>query len=159
MSVRVSAASAHVSRTASDRPATRADRLAWLALAGAALSVLGVARALVPDSRGVGTHLQLGLPPCGFLTLTGLPCPACGLTTCFAYLARGELALALHANAFGAVLFACVLASLPLAVWASARKRAVFETFARMRIERIGVVLVLLGLVNWIVRVACLLLG
>jgi hypothetical protein len=157
MSVTVSAASAHVSETGV-RTATRADRLAWLALTVSALSVLGVARALVPDSRGFGTHLQLGLPPCGFLALTGLPCPACGLTTCFAHLARGQLALAVHANAFGVVLFACVLASLPLAVWASARKRAFFETFARIRAPRIGVALILLGFVNWIVRVACLLL-
>ena len=34
----------------------------------------------------MGTHQQLGLPPCNFVTLTGYPCPACGMTTSFALL-------------------------------------------------------------------------
>jgi hypothetical protein len=141
------------------RLAPHTDRGLWLLLGAASLSVLGVSRGLIPDARGVGTHTQLGMPPCGFLQLTGLPCPACGLTTCFAHLARGQLDRALHANALGVVLFACVLASLPLAMWASARKRAFFETFARMHIERLCIALACIALVQWFVRVACLLLG
>jgi hypothetical protein len=135
------------------------DRGLWLLLAAAALCVLGASRGLVPDARGLGTHTQLGLPPCGFLTLTGLPCPACGLTTSFAHLARGQVNAALHANALGLVLFACVLASLPLAMWASARNRAFFETLARMHIVRLCIAFACLALVQWIARVGCLLLG
>jgi hypothetical protein len=134
------------------------SRALWLGLASAAVCVLVVARHLVPDARGFGTHVQLGLPPCGFLSLTGLPCPACGLTTCFAYLAHGELSRALHANPLGVVLFAAVLATPPAAMWASARNCAFFETFARMRIDRVLIATACIGLTQWLVRVACLLL-
>jgi hypothetical protein len=138
MSTKVSAAGGHVSEPDRDRRAAPRDRLLWLALASGALGVLALARLLSPDPRGYGTHLQLGLPACGFLALTGLPCPACGLTTCFAHLARGQLALAVRANA---------------------RNRAFFETFARMHVERVSLVLVIVGLLHWFARVACLLLG
>jgi hypothetical protein len=140
-------------------PGTRTDQRWWLASLSGALSVLIVARILDPDARGFGTHTQLGLPRCAFQWLTGLPCPACGLTTSFAHLARGEFDAALHANAFGVLLFACVLASVPFAMWARLRNRAFFETLARMRIERVGLLLASIGLLNWIVRIARLLLA
>jgi hypothetical protein len=114
---------------------------------------------LDPDPRGFGTHTQLGLPRCAFQWLTGLPCPACGLTTSFAHLARGEIRAALHANAFGVLLFACVIASVPFAMWARMRNRAFFETLARMRIDRVSLLLASIGLLIWIIRVARLLLA
>ena len=40
--------------------------------------------------RVIATHQQLGLPPCTFLEVTGVPCPACGMTTSFALLVRGD---------------------------------------------------------------------
>src|SRR5438132_6029980 len=40
-------------------------------------------------ARRLETHMQLGLPPCNFRILTGLPCPSCGMTTSFALLVRG----------------------------------------------------------------------
>jgi len=69
------------------------------------LAVLLAARFLRPDPRGLGTHTQLFLPPCSFQVVTGLPCPACGLTTSFAYMARGELRPALASNLLGPPLF------------------------------------------------------
>lgn len=129
----------------------------WGLLGGSALCAIGVARALSPDPRGFGTHIQLGLPPCAFQAWTGLPCPACGLTTCFAHMARGQLTAAAEANTFGVLLFAIVLALPPLAVWAVLRKRAFFETFARMQISRVCIGLASLALVHWLVRVAWLL--
>ena len=66
------------------------ERLAWLGLALVCMVVLGVAGQLDPDPRGLGTHEQLGLPPCGFHSLTGLPCPGCGLTTAFSLVRQRE---------------------------------------------------------------------
>src|SRR4051794_12249344 len=79
-------------------------RSTWFGFAAVSAIVLGIARLLSPDPSGVGTHLQLGLPRCGFLALTGLPCPACDLTTAFAHMARGEIAAAASVNAFGVLL-------------------------------------------------------
>jgi hypothetical protein len=43
------------------------------------IALLATARWLTPDARGLGTHEQLGLPPCGFYLWYGLPCPSCGM--------------------------------------------------------------------------------
>ncbi len=45
---------------------------------------------LTPDPRGYGTHEHLFLPPCYIRFFFNIPCPACGLTTCFALLAKGH---------------------------------------------------------------------
>jgi len=64
----------------------------------------GVAAWLEPESRGFGTHMQLGLPPCSFEPVFGLPCPSCGMTTSFSYFVRGQWLSALRANAAGLLL-------------------------------------------------------
>src|SRR5205823_3267323 len=48
-------------------------------------------------------HRQLGLPPCTFYSLTGIPCPSCGMTTSFALLVRGDVVNSARANAAGTV--------------------------------------------------------
>ncbi len=70
----------------------------------AAAAVLLTAARLHPDGHGLGTHRQFGLPPCGFVTLTGLPCPTCGMTTAFACTVHGHWLAALHAQVAGFVL-------------------------------------------------------
>lgn len=73
-------------------------------LLAATLALVAVAWSLKPDSSHMGTHRQLGLPPCGFVAMTGYPCPTCGMTTAFAHAVRGELGAALYAQPAGAVL-------------------------------------------------------
>jgi hypothetical protein len=70
------------------------------------LAVLIVAAGLTPSSDGTATHTQLGLEPCGFLVRTGLPCPACGMTTSFAWFVRGNLPASLYVQPMGMVLAA-----------------------------------------------------
>ena len=136
-----------------------ASRGSWLAVAAGAATIVAIARVLVPDVHGFGTHTQLGLPQCGFMALTGLPCPACGLTTCFAHMARAEFADAVHANPIGVLLFGGVVAIIPSSVWASARNCAFFETCARMRIAQACIVATCALFAQWLLRVGCLLLG
>jgi Protein of unknown function (DUF2752) len=136
----------------------KTDRVQWLGLACLVLGVWGVARWLTPDARGFGTHLQLGLPACGFLSLTGLPCPACGLTTCFAHMARGEFALAAHTHPVGVLLFACMSACLPLAVWAGVRGRPFGATLVRLHVYGACAAVGGAALGQWVLRVAALLL-
>src|SRR5205085_3294856 len=113
-------------------------RSTWFGLAAVSAIVLGIARSLTPDPSGLGTHLQLGLPRCGFLALTGLPCPACGLTTAFAHMARGEIAAAASVNAFGVLLFALTCIAIPLAVWAGVRELPPSAACARLHAAKSG---------------------
>ncbi len=87
--------------------------LLLVAAAGFA-GLLGLARTLVPDPRGFGTHVQLGLRPCSFAAMTGRLCPTCGMTTAFAWFVRGRVDRSWRANPAG-----CLLAvlSVPLMAW------------------------------------------
>ena len=89
------------------------DRLVGLALVALSGPVLAIAAWLEPDPAGVGTHKQLGLGGCTVLTLTGWPCPMCGMTTCFTHMAHLDPIQALIAQPFGVVLFAltCLIAA------------------------------------------------
>ena len=79
-------------------------RLLALAISVACLAVLVIACGLPPSADGYGTHLQLGMAQCGFLARTGLPCPACGMTTSFAWFARGNLAASFYIQPMGMAL-------------------------------------------------------
>ncbi len=85
-----------------------------LALFLAGLIVLAVSRALHPDPRGLGTHEQLGLPPCGFAERTHLPCPTCGVTTSFAHFARGEVSEAFRVHPLAGALFVALVGATAL---------------------------------------------
>ncbi len=97
------------------RPAySRQDQAQYLSLLVFASAALIIARLLSPSPHGVGTHEQLGLPPCFFLTLTSLPCPSCGLTTSFAHAARLHFYEALLAQPFGLLAFFLTILLIPL---------------------------------------------
>ncbi len=81
---------------------------AALVLAGCAV-LLGLATWLRPDEHGVGTHQQLGLPPCSLVQYSGIPCPTSGMTTAFACTVRGRWLAAVLAQPFG---FATALVSI-----------------------------------------------
>ncbi|UCD29240.1 MAG: DUF2752 domain-containing protein [Planctomycetota bacterium] len=59
---------------------------------------------LVPSSKHMGTHQQLKLPPCGFVVITGFPCPTCGMTTAYAYTIRGRFFEALRSQIAGFII-------------------------------------------------------
>ena len=65
----------------------------WLLVGSASLCLLGVALA----TPGIQ------LPRCGFKTITGLPCPTCGLTRTIIALSRGDLDRALFINPLAAI--------------------------------------------------------
>ncbi|MDP2305744.1 MAG: DUF2752 domain-containing protein [Pseudomonadota bacterium] len=91
-----------------DRIAAITDRPRTLGfLIGAPTTiVLAIAAWLTPAAQGFGTHMQLGLGGCAMLTMTGWPCPMCGMTTTFALMAHFRLMEALVNQPFGVVLFA-----------------------------------------------------
>jgi hypothetical protein len=71
--------------------------------------ILGLALYLEPSPLGLGTHQQLGLEPCGFLTLVGVPCMMCGMTTSFSYYAHVQIVEGVLNQPFSLVLFTMTL--------------------------------------------------
>src|SRR5450432_3468050 len=68
------------------------------------LAILTTAARVTPSPTGMGTHLQLGLQKCGWYNTFGLPCPSCGMTTSFAWFARGNLLASFYIQPMGALL-------------------------------------------------------
>lgn len=73
------------------------------------LAMLSTAVWLRPAPSGLGTHHQLGLPPCSFRVLLGMRCPACGMTTSWSHYVRGQWVSSIRVNPGGFML--AVLAS------------------------------------------------
>ena len=94
------------------------------------------------------THRQLGLPPCTFKVLAGLPCPSCGMTTSFSLLLHGDLWNSLRANAVGTMLALGGLLFVPWSLATVARKRPLFI----VSMERALIVAVLAFLILMLVR-------
>ncbi|MFI4876406.1 MAG: DUF2752 domain-containing protein [Blastopirellula sp. JB062] len=66
--------------------------------------LLATAMTLRPSDQGLGTHQQLGLPPCSSRVWFGVRCPACGMTTSWAYLTKGNVVGSIRSNAAGFLL-------------------------------------------------------
>jgi Protein of unknown function (DUF2752) len=128
---------------------TRNDALGYGGIATVAVVTLAVARWLTPSPTGVGTHQQLGLPPCTFLHWTGFPCPSCGLTTCFAYAAHGRFIAAFIAQPFGLLLFLLTVLAVPAALLCL-RRRIPWSAVIYARLtNRAMRVLLVLYLLSW----------
>jgi hypothetical protein len=124
----------------------------WLLLAWS-LFLLGgfaLARSVEPDPRGFGTHQRLGLPPCTFRALCNLPCPSCGMTTSFAHLTRGHLALAIQSNAGGALLALVCAAQIPWCWWSACRGRLVGVSQPARGILAVMLTVAGVSVLNWL---------
>lgn len=85
-------------------PLTWRGRLLALAVALVCLAGLCIAATLPPSPKGFGSHTRLGLAPCQMMQLTGLPCPTCGMTTSWAWLAHGNIPASFYVQPMGTVL-------------------------------------------------------
>lgn len=88
----------------SNRPVSVSARIAMLVAALLCAVPLGVAGRLKPHRDGLGTHQQLGLPPCTIRVMWGIRCPSCGMTTSWAYFVRGQVWMSLRSNVAGTLL-------------------------------------------------------
>lgn len=132
----------------------RRDRAIYATLLLSSSAVLTVARLLTPSPRGVGTHEQLGLPPCMFLKLTGIPCPSCGLTTSFAHAVRLHFYESFITQPFGLV--ACIVAFLlvPAVGWLMLRRVPVSQVFRRRAANVTLYAALVLYLASWVYKIA-----
>lgn len=124
-----------------------------LAVGGLVLLVpLGLAAALTPSPRGLGTHQQLGLPPCSLKFLFDMRCPSCGMTTAWSHALRGQWPSAFRANAGGALLAAWALLAAPWMLASAARGRWIVRPPAEWMVAAAALVVVGVTLVDWYVR-------
>ena len=89
-------------------------RIVYCVLGSGLIGLLIVAGTLSPDPSGIGTHEQLGLPPCGIKFAFGVPCPSCGMTTSWSLAVKGRLIDSVQCNAGG---FLMALFAAPAAIW------------------------------------------
>ena len=94
--------------------------LEWVAIGGA--FAIGIAACLDPDTIADGPTV------CPFRLVTGLPCPACGLTRSWVFTMHGQWMDAVSSNVFGPALLAVTL----LAVFAALYSRARDQTPPRL---------------------------
>lgn len=105
---------------------------------------------LTPDKRGFGTHEEIYLPPCTFHALTGLPCPACGLTTSFTYMARFEIKKAFLTHPFGALLFISLVGLFFFSIINLFRRKNL--NLKRINWSKVGYIIFILVSLSWIYK-------
>lgn len=138
------------------RQSSAALKLTWFvrlisAVAGATLlGLLIVARTLEPDPQGFGTHQQLGLPACTSVVLFDALCPACGMTTSWAWFTRGALVRSARANAGGLMLAIIALVYVPASCYFTVVGRATKHAWFSMTLA-IGLLAALgVAIVQWL---------
>lgn len=124
------------------RRANAGERVAAGVLALGALALLVTAAVLKPSPTGSGTHTQLGLPSCTWLTTFGVPCPTCGMTTSFSYAAEGSYVDSVLAQPAGFVLV--LLTS--MTVWIGGHIAVLGSTIGRSMTRLMGSWLAWVGL-------------
>jgi hypothetical protein len=104
-----------------------------------------------PDgtARDQATHTQLGLAPCSMMVLLGKPCPACGMTTAFALLIRGDMVNALRANWAGVLLAIIWIMLIPWGLVSIVLKRTVGVRNLELTATVVVGVLLTLMLIRW----------
>ena len=125
-------------------------RLLALAAALGCLAVLVVAAYVEPNPAGVGSHASsLGLQPCQFLKTTDLPCPGCGMTTSFAWFARGHIPASLYTQPMGTTLAALAAATVWAGLYVAVTGRPVYRMFRLLPGRYYLIPLLALGVLGW----------
>ena len=125
----------------------------WLVAMGLGLMALLIAARIVqPAADGVGTHEQLGLPPCGFRLMFGRPCPSCGMTTSWAHLMRGQLTQAALTHPGGMLLGLATLVAAPWLVLSGLRGKWFLSPPLFLPLTIVGAVILLTTFVSWVVK-------
>jgi hypothetical protein len=135
------------------------SRLVFIVCALGLFAVFVTAAMLEPNPLGHSTHTQLGLAPCGFLAVSGLPCPGCGLTTCFSHMVRFEIYDAARANPFGIPLFISFVLAFLYSIVGAWKGWSVMESIYEFHMDWICIGLSACAMVVWGGRIATILIG
>ena len=111
--------------------------------------VVTLALVISPDPSGVGTHTQLGLPPCGMLERTGRPCPTCGATTSFVLAAHGRFWESLVNQPFGFSVFLVTVGAFGFSIYSLVVRRSWLPVFERYHVVAFIVIMVVILFLSW----------
>ena len=116
------------------------------------IGLLIVAGLLKPNTSGMGTHQQLGLPPCTTVMLFGIPCPTCGMTTSWSHFMRGQWVASWSANPGG---FCLAILSVVTAIWGFVTAgTGVYRHWVSGRVAfAISMVILAITLFDWALRI------
>jgi len=128
-------------------------RLYAAAIVLAAVAILVVAARLAPSDRHLGTHRQLGLPPCGFVIMTGFPCPTCGMTTAYAFMVRGRILDALRSHVAGAMMAVGTAGVLVIALGCAVTGRYAAVNWYRVDPVRVVWIAALVLVASWALNI------
>lgn len=125
-----------------------------MGIGGAILAgLLATAAWLTPSTAGMGTHQQLGLPPCTLVQLTGTRCPSCGMTTSWSHLMNGNVWGSLKANTAGCLLGLIALFLAPWMLSSAVLGRLTIAAPSDLVLIAITILVVLVTLGDWLVRI------
>ncbi len=133
----------------------RTERLTFvtrltIAIAGSGLMLLlTIAAWLEPSPAGLGTHQQLGLPPCTFRVLFGARCPSCGMTTAWANVMNAQMGEAVSANVGGTLLAILALMATPWLLLSAATGRWLLVAPNDLIFMLVAALFVAVTLVDW----------
>lgn len=116
--------------------------------------VLGLIGSIALIAAAVFPFDSFKIPLCSFRWVTGVPCPTCGMTTCFRLMMHGHALAAARVSPLGLLVFlVTVLAVLDLA-WTRLLRYPAWRLELSRR-EKIGAGLLLAGMLaaNWIYNV------
>ena len=130
------------------------QRVVAVVVGGMLVALLVTAARLTPSSAGLGTHQQLGLPPCTVLDWFGIRCPSCGMTTSWAHMVRGHVLAAMRANAGGALLAVAAAACGPWLVASGVRGRWLIMRPVEGIVVAVGLTIIVVTLVQWTLRLS-----
>jgi hypothetical protein len=125
------------------------DRCAAAVVVGCAVLGTVLLARIAPDPKGYDTHTQLGLAPCGWPRIYGIPCPTCGCTTAACHLVHGNVVDAFATQPFGAAVAAVGLALGVHALWCLLRRRSFVDLLVRVPFGRWLAGAALLFLLSW----------
>ena len=121
--------------------------------AAGAVTVLLVAAFLTPSSAGVGTHEQLMLPPCQWISVMYLPCPTCGMTTSFAHAADGRFVSSFLTQPMGCLLALVTAMGVFIGTYVAATGSPLVGMLGRYFGPRLGWIAAGLFVAAWIYKI------
>jgi len=92
---------------------------------------------------------------CPFYTITGLPCPVCGITRASALAVRGDFAGSFRAHPLGPLLVVCMFFAIPLTffVFLKPEKKS-GPPAVLMTGKTLSIIIAALALLSWIINLA-----